>query len=57
MRYQNSLAPDNKAAFDACDGLFTNYWWGAKQLAQSVALAGARRLLEGAPINRVSYTY
>lgn len=43
VRYQNSLAPDNKAAFDACDGLFTNYWWGAKQLAQSVALAGARR--------------
>ena len=43
VRYQNALAPDNKAAFDACDGLFTNYWWGVPQLAQSAALAGGVR--------------
>ena len=29
--------------FDACDGLFTNYWWGAPGLNSSAALAGARK--------------
>ena len=41
--YQNALTPANQACFDACDGLFTNYWWGAAQLQQSTALAGPTR--------------
>ena len=35
VRYANALSPANKPCFDACDGLFTNYWWGAEHLAQS----------------------
>ena len=40
MRYQNALTPANASLFAACDGLFTNYWWGGEQLARSAALAG-----------------
>ena len=43
IAYQNALTPANKACFDACDGLFTNYWWGGMQLRQSAALAGPGR--------------
>jgi len=27
VSYQNSLNAENLPLFDACDGLFTNYWW------------------------------
>ena len=40
MRYQNALTPANASLFAACDGLFTNYWWGGKELACSASLAG-----------------
>jgi len=39
VRYANALAPTNQTLFDACDGLFTNYWWGARELAASAELA------------------
>lgn len=41
VRYQNALTPANRPFFDACDGIFTNYWWGAPQLQQSAAQAAA----------------
>ena len=41
VRYQNALTPANRPCFDACDGLFTNYWWGGPHLAQSASLAKA----------------
>ena len=41
--YQNALAPPNQPFFDACDGLFTNYWWREAELARSAELAGDRR--------------
>ena len=40
VRYQNALTPANASLFGACDGLFTNYWWGPPQLSLSVSLAG-----------------
>jgi endo-beta-N-acetylglucosaminidase D len=43
IAYQNGLSPANKPFFDACDGLFTNYWWSTPVLQASTALAGARR--------------
>ena len=43
IAYQNGLSPANQIFFDACDGLFTNYWWSAAVLARSAQLAGAAR--------------
>lgn len=43
IAYQNALTPANMPFFDACDGIFTNYWWDAAALAHSAQLAGARR--------------
>ena len=43
IRYQNALTPSNMPFFDACDGLFTNYWWNANTLKQSASLAGPRK--------------
>jgi mannosyl-glycoprotein endo-beta-N-acetylglucosaminidase len=43
IAYQNALTPANLPFFDACDGIFTNYWWDARALAASTQLAGARR--------------
>ena len=43
IAYQNGLTPANQIFFDACDGLFTNYWWSSGVLARSAQLAGERR--------------
>ena len=43
VRYQNGLSEANRECFEACDGIFTNYWWSAAQLAQSRQLAGPSR--------------
>ncbi len=43
VRYQNALTPANFDFFEACDGLFTNYWWDASRLASSAELAGPQR--------------
>ena len=48
VRYQNALTPANRPFFDACDGIFTNYWWGAPQLQQSAAQAAAAGAAVGA---------
>ena len=50
MHYQNALSPANASLFAACDGLFTNYWWGGKELACSASLAGP--VAPGAPDRR-----
>ena len=42
VRYQNSLTPANQLFFNACDGIFTNYWWRPAALTSSASLAGAR---------------
>ena len=50
VRYQNALTTSNASLFAACDGIFTNYWWSAKELACSASLAGPTAL--GAPDRR-----
>lgn len=43
--YQNGLTEQNRQYFDACDGLFTNYWWREHTLrasAESARRAGER---------------
>ena len=50
VRYQNALTPSNASLFAACDGIFTNYWWGGKELACSASLAGPAA--PGAPDRR-----
>jgi len=50
VRYQNALTPSNASLFAACDGLFTNYWWGGEELACSASLAGPAA--PGAPDRR-----
>jgi len=42
VRYQNALTAANQIYFDACDGVFTNYWWRPPQLAASAATAAGR---------------
>ena len=42
VRFQNRLSDGNKQFFDACDGVFTNYWWTAECPAHSAALADTR---------------
>ena len=44
VRYQNALTPANMPFFDACDGIFTNYWWRPGNLTSSAALAGPARM-------------
>ena len=44
VRYQNALTPANMPFFDACDGIFTNYWWRPGHLTSSAALAGPARM-------------
>ena len=43
VAYQNGLTPANACFFEACDGIFTNYWWRSAHLADTAALAGERR--------------
>jgi mannosyl-glycoprotein endo-beta-N-acetylglucosaminidase len=49
VEYANALAPQNKPLFDACDGIFLNYWWNPGNeerptlLKQSRELAGMAR--------------
>ena len=43
VAYQNALSHANRTFFDACDGIFTNYWWRQNHLAASAALAGRER--------------
>ena len=43
VAYQNELNAANQALFDACDGLFLNYWWRPSQLVASAARAAGRR--------------
>lgn len=40
--YQNELTALNHPLFQACDGIFLNYWWQPAQLRQSAILAGNR---------------
>ena len=47
---KNALTPSNASLFAACDGIFTNYWWGGKELACSASLAGPAA--PGAPDRR-----
>jgi hypothetical protein len=42
LAYQNALTPRNKPFFDACDGLFTNYFWNPMHLAMTRTAAGSR---------------
>lgn len=41
VNYQNALTAQNKKYFDACDGIFTNYWW--QNCSDSAQIAGDRR--------------
>ena len=43
VAYSNGLSLANKPFFDACDGIFTNYWWRSAHLASSARLAGDAR--------------
>ena len=49
VSYANALTADNAALFDACDGIFLNYWWNPGKeerpgpLLASRAKAAARR--------------
>eukprot|EP00457_Paulinella_chromatophora_P012901 gb/GEZN01013150.1/.p1 GENE.gb/GEZN01013150.1/~~gb/GEZN01013150.1/.p1 ORF type:complete len:306 (-),score=59.51 gb/GEZN01013150.1/:115-915(-) len=43
IKYANQLSSENKALFDASDGMFLNYWWTAEQLRSSRELAGPER--------------
>ena len=43
VSYQNALTPANMPFFDACDGIFTNYWWDAAALKASARHAGDAR--------------
>ena len=46
VRYQNALTLANFDFFEACDGIFTNYWWSPSSLAASAALAGPHRAFD-----------
>eukprot|EP00962_Isochrysis_galbana_P045767 scaffold18144_cov130-Isochrysis_galbana.AAC.4 len=39
VRYANSLSPANQSLFESCDGVFTNYWWGGRELSRSAELS------------------
>jgi hypothetical protein len=39
VRYANALSATNHSLFEACDGVFTNYWWGAQELSRSAELS------------------
>ena len=43
VQYQNALTQLNKPFFDACDGLFTNYWYDELRLGFSSSVAGSRK--------------
>ncbi|XP_038212048.1 uncharacterized protein LOC119832451 isoform X2 [Zerene cesonia] len=43
LNWQNGLNEKNRAFFEACDGLFTNYSWREEDVSASAAVAGARR--------------
>ena len=43
VHYQNALNVQNKAYFDACDAIFTNYWFGEDQVQSSLAVATQER--------------
>lgn len=42
LNWQNGLNEQNKAFFDACDGLFTNYSWTEENVMSSAEAAGDR---------------
>lgn len=42
LAWQNQLNKHNKAFFDACDGIFTNYAWQERDIVKSVANADGR---------------
>lgn len=44
LRWQNVLNSKNRAFFDACDGIFTNYHWKRDYPSDSALEAAARRL-------------
>ena len=44
VTWSNELTAQNKALFDACDGIFLNYWWGPQHLRRSRQLAAERRI-------------
>jgi mannosyl-glycoprotein endo-beta-N-acetylglucosaminidase len=39
VRYANALSPTNQSLFESCDGVFTNYWWDARELSLSAELS------------------
>ncbi|XP_063619019.1 cytosolic endo-beta-N-acetylglucosaminidase [Cydia splendana] len=43
LAWQNTLNDKNKAFFEACDGIFTNYAWSSRHVRGARAAAGARR--------------
>lgn len=43
VRYQNCLNHNNKVYFDACDGIFTNYWFREEEVEASLVAAGEAR--------------
>ncbi|XP_063361794.1 cytosolic endo-beta-N-acetylglucosaminidase [Cydia amplana] len=42
LAWQNTLNDNNKAFFEACDGIFTNYSWGERHVSDARAAAGER---------------
>ncbi|KAK3246521.1 hypothetical protein CYMTET_43944 [Cymbomonas tetramitiformis] len=43
VEWSDELTTANRTLFDACDGIFLNYWWRPPQLMRSRALAGVAR--------------
>ncbi|XP_061713792.1 cytosolic endo-beta-N-acetylglucosaminidase isoform X2 [Cydia pomonella] len=43
LAWQNTLNDKNKAFFEACDGIFTNYSWSERHVLAARAAAGQRR--------------
>ncbi|KPJ18305.1 Cytosolic endo-beta-N-acetylglucosaminidase [Papilio machaon] len=42
LNWQNCLNEKNRAFFDACDGIFTNYSWSENEVRESAVAAGDR---------------
>ena len=42
LNYQNQLNAQNRPFFNACDGIFLNYWWQPQDLIATRQIAGNR---------------